>query len=43
MDAVARMILLYGDADRGEVRGVVREWASLTHELASRFGQRKGP
>jgi hypothetical protein len=38
MDAVARMLLLYGAADRGNVHGVIREWATLTHELASRFG-----
>jgi Phytanoyl-CoA dioxygenase (PhyH) len=37
MNAVARMVLLYGAADREDVRGVVREWASLTHALASRF------
>jgi hypothetical protein len=43
MDAVARMILVYGGADRGDVDGVVREWAALTHELASRFGDRKAP
>jgi hypothetical protein len=37
MNAVARMLLLYGEAERGDVRGVVREWASLTHALRSRF------
>ena len=37
MDAVARMVLLYGDEDRGDVRGVVREWATLTRALVSRF------
>lgn len=42
MDAVARMLLLYGAADRGNVRGVIREWATLTHELASRFGRSSG-
>lgn len=39
MDVVARMVLLYGDADRGNVPAVVAEWAKLTHELASRFGR----
>lgn len=43
MDAVARMILLYGGADRGDVSPVVREWAAVTDALASRFGARKAP
>ena len=44
MDVLARMVLLYGGADRGDVRGVVREWAGITHALASRFGsERKAP
>jgi hypothetical protein len=37
MNAVARMVLLYGATHPEDVRGVVREWASLTHALASRF------
>ena len=37
MDAVARMILLYGDG-QPDVTNVVREWATLTHELTARFG-----
>lgn len=37
MDALARMVLVYGDADRGDVRAVVREWAAVTHALATRF------
>jgi hypothetical protein len=43
MDAVARMLLLYGAAERANVDGVIREWATLTHELASRFGRTAGP
>ena len=39
MDVLARMVLLYGTEERGEVSGVVREWASLTHALATRFGR----
>lgn len=46
MDLLARMVLVYGDAERGDVAQVVREWAGLTHALATRFpapGERKGP
>lgn len=47
MDVLARMVLLYGGVERGDVRGVVREWASITHALAARFGgpasERKAP
>jgi hypothetical protein len=43
MDVLARMILLYGGAERGDVQQLVREWANLTHALASRFGRRDGP
>ena len=38
LDVVARMVLLYGDAERGDVSATVRQWANLTHELAARFG-----
>jgi hypothetical protein len=38
-DLIAHMVVLYGSADRGEVSPVIREWATLTHELASRFGR----
>jgi hypothetical protein len=38
MDALARMIRLYGE-DQPDVSAAVREWANLTHELASRFGR----
>lgn len=41
MDVLARMILLYGGQQ--DIGGVVREWATVTHELASRFGARKAP
>lgn len=37
-DLLARMVLLYGGADRGDVGPVVREWAALTHGLSTRFG-----
>ena len=40
MDAVARMILLYGTPEREDVPLVVREWAAFTHGLASRFARR---
>ena len=47
MDVVARMVLLYGGAERGDVRGTVREWAAITHALVSRFSnaarERKAP
>ncbi len=35
MDMIARMIAVYGDL--AELSEVVREWATLTHALASRF------
>jgi hypothetical protein len=35
-DLLARMILLYG-ADQPDVSDVVREWAAITHGLATRF------
>lgn len=41
MDALARMIVIYGSG-QADVSGVVREWATLTHELTSRFGGRAG-
>lgn len=39
MDALARMVLVYGGADRGDVSDVVQEWAALTHALATRFAR----
>ncbi|MDB5215921.1 MAG: hypothetical protein JWO86_3848 [Myxococcaceae bacterium] len=42
-DLIAHMVVLYGGADRGDVSPVLREWAALTHELASRFGRTAGP
>jgi len=38
MDLLARMVLLYGH-DQGDVSDVVREWARITHGLASRFSR----
>jgi hypothetical protein len=43
MDTLARMVLLYGDAERSDVSPVVEEWARVTLALASRFGLRKAP
>ena len=37
MDMIARMIAVYGDL--AQPSEVVREWATLTHALASRFGR----
>ncbi len=42
MDVLARMVLLYGGAERGDVPQLVREWANLTHALASRFREGNG-
>lgn len=42
MDLLARMILVYGEGQH-DVSVPVREWATLTHALSSRFGQRKAP
>jgi hypothetical protein len=38
MDAVARMILVYGK-DQPDVSDVVREWATITHALSTRFSR----
>jgi ectoine hydroxylase-related dioxygenase (phytanoyl-CoA dioxygenase family) len=37
MDVLARMVLVYGDPERGDVAEGVREWAVLTLALATRF------
>jgi hypothetical protein len=36
MDGLASMVLLYGQ-DQPDVSDVVREWATITHALATRF------
>jgi hypothetical protein len=43
IDAVARMVRIYGGSDLGDVTATVREWAAITSALADRFSGRKAP
>lgn len=43
MDAVAKMILVYGQPGRDDVSAVVYEWATVTQALTTRFGAPRSP